>query len=57
MHSSLMQCEKKVQTIQRGKDVLDPSVLGPSDAINKAKIRMKSKNDGPIMDYYGIWNH
>ena len=54
MHSSLMQCEKKVQTIQRGKDVLDPSVLGPSDAINKAKIRMKSKNDGPIMDYYGI---
>ena len=32
-----------MQTFQ--KDVLDPSVLDPSNAIDKLKIEMKQKND------------
>ena len=43
-----------MQTFQREKDVLDPSVLDLSEAIKETKIEMKQKNDSHGKHYHGI---
>ena len=48
--------QKGVNLHEGKKDVLDPSVLDPNNAIDKAKIKMKQKNDGHGIHFYNTQN-